>query len=229
MKEFKFRISKTIFLFSITIILSNSLSGQILDQIYLEADAVTKFSVGKESRETIRYRENLSVNVPKNSRFDNIVYGINMSLNYKLNDPFSIGIGSGINVVEAEKHPVIGYEHYTKVLLPFFFRFRYQTDISEKWKFLSDLNAGYQYTDFRYGNTEEGFDFQEKGGLLANIDLGIGRNYGKYTSFFKLGYELNQFQHEDSLRWIDNALDYNDKVEYKTYFHFIKLSLTIQI
>lgn len=229
MKKLKSPFLKTIFLFSITFILSNSLNGQILDKIYLEGDAVTKFSVGKESREIIRYRENLTVNVPKNSRFDNPVYGINLSLNYKLNNTFSTGIGSGINVVEQQEHPVIGNEYYTKVLLPFFLRFRYQKDISENWKFISDLNAGYQYTDFRYGNSEEGFDFQEKGGLLANLDLGIGRNIGKYTSFIKLGYELNQFNHEDSLGWIDNTLDFNDKVEYKTYFHLLKLSLTIQM
>ncbi len=220
---------KTIFLFSITCFFTNSINGQIFDKISLEGDAVTKFSIGNESREVIQYRDNLSVNVPKNSKFDNLVYGINLSLNYKLNNSFSTGIGSGINVVEAESHPVIGSEYYSKVLLPFYLRFRYQMDIAENWKILSDLNAGYQYTDFRYGNSEEGFDFQEKGGLLANVDLGIGRTIGKYTSFFKLGYEINQFQHEDSLGWLNDTLDYDDKVEYKTYYHLLKLSLTIQL
>jgi hypothetical protein len=229
MKKIKLPILKNLFLFSITFILSNSLSSQVLDRIYIEGDAVTKFSIGKESRQIIHYRENSSLNLPKNSRFNNSVYGINLSLNYKLNSIFSLGIGSGINVVETEKHPLLGGEYYSKVLLPFFLRFRYQKNISEKWKILSDLNVGYQFTNFRYGNSEEGFDFQEEGGVLANIDLGIGKNIGKYTAFFKLGYELNQFQNKVSLRSIDNTIENNEKVEYKTYFHLVKLSLTIHI
>ena len=228
MKKTKLPILKKLLLF-IIFILSSSLSAQILNKIYIESEAVTKFSIGKQSRETIKYREKSSVNVPKNSKFNNLVYGINLSLNYELNNAFSIGIGSGINVIETEKHPLIAGEYYSKVLLPFFLRFRYQKNISEKWKILSDLNLGYQFTNFRYGNSEEGFDFQEEGGVLANIDIGIGKNIGKYSAFFKLGYELNQFQSKVSLRSIDNTIEDNEKVEYKTYFHLVKLSLTIHI
>lgn len=228
MKKTKLPILKKLLLF-IIFILSSSLSAQILNKIYIESEAVTKFSIGKQSRETIKYREKSSVNVPKNSKFNNLVYGINLSLNYELNNAFSIGIGSGINVIETEKHPLIAGEYYSKVLLPFFFRFRYKRNISEKWKFLSDLNAGYQYTNSIYGNSEEGFDFQEEGGILANIDLGIGRNIGKYTTFFKLGYEINQFQNIVKLSSFDNTIENNAKVKYKTYFHLLKLSLTIHI
>jgi len=229
MKYLKFPMLKPISFFVLTFIVSFSGNAQLFEKISFEGDAVTKFSIGKETRDVIQYRENVSVNVPKNSKFNNMVYGINLSINYELNDSFLTGIGSGINVVEAESHPVIGSEYYSKILLPFYLRLRYQKNISKNWKFITDLNAGYQYTDFRYGNSDEGFDFKEKGGLLANIDLGVGKNIGKYTSFFKLGYELNQFQHEDSLGWVDTTLDYDDKVEYKTYFNFIKLSLTIQL
>lgn len=229
MTETKFPLLKKSIILFILIVCSPSLNAQIFDKIFIEGDAVTKFSVGKETRDSFKYRDNITIDVPNKSKFDSPVVGLNFSLNYKFNEKFSTGLGSGINIIKNQKHPIVSNEYYDKILFPLFVKFRYQKQFFENWVFLIDLNGGYQLSDFRYGNSNEGFDFQMKGGFLANIDLGIGKDLGKYTPILKLGYEINQFRHEDSLGWIDDSLQYNDKIEYKTYYHLIKLSLSIQI
>ncbi|MCM4155974.1 hypothetical protein [Gramella sp. AN32] len=221
-------ILNKLFLF-LLFIAANSIQAQIFDHIYLEGDAVTKFSVGKETRDHIEYRNNINVDVPENSKFDSPVFGLNFSLNYQINKSFIMGIGSGINVVHKDKHPIISNEYYDKIMLPLFTKFRYHHQFAENWLFSTDLNAGYQVSQFLYGYSNGEYDFEEKGGLLANLDFGIGKNLGKYTPVLKLGYEINQFRRKDSLGWIDESLQYDDKVVYKIYYHLIKLSLSIQI
>ncbi len=210
------------FIFSLLTITSKA---QDLERVYFEVDAVSKISIGETKRDQINYEQNFSIDVPRISTHENPIYGLNFSFNYKLNSHFTAGLGSGINFV-FEERPDFQNEYHNKILLPFFARLRYQTDLNTNLIFLSDLNAGYQYIDFRHGNTESGYLFQESGGLLINLDLGLGLNISKFTPIFKVGYELNQTNHKDSLGWITNY-NYDDMVEYATYYHLLKFSLSL--
>ncbi|MDT0678275.1 hypothetical protein [Autumnicola musiva] len=211
-------------------IFSSSLNAQFLENIYLEGEAVTKYSIGKESRRIIQYRENVSVDVPKNSRFDSPVYGINFSLNYRFNNSLSAGVGSGINFVKDQSHPYLAYEYYDKLMVPMILKVNYNMGISENWKILSELNGGIQLNEFAYGNSRQGFYIKEHGGLLAGVKAGIGRKVGKYTAILKFGYEWNQLTHEDSLGWYDNnEFDYSDIIEYETNYHLLNVSLAIRL
>ncbi len=207
---------------------SNSLEAQILDKLYLEGDAVKKFSVGKETRDNFEYH-NINFDVPKSTKFDSPVFGLNLSVNYQLSKSFVVGIGSGINVVHKDKHPVLPNEYYDKIMLPLFGKLRYQNQFSGNWLFITDLNAGHQLSQFLYGYSNDEYNFEEKGGLIANLDLGIGKTIGRYTPILKLGYEINYFKRITSLGWIDESLTDNDKIEYKIYYDLIKLSLSIHI
>ena len=200
--------------------------AQDFNRIYFEVDAVSKISVGETKRDQINYEQNFSIDVPRISIHENPVYGLNFSFNYKLNSNFSAGLGSGINFL-FEERPDFQNEFHNKIMLPVFARLRYQTDLNTQLFFLSDLNAGYQFVDFKYGNTENGYLFQESGGLLLNLDLGLGLEISKFTPILKVGYELNQINHKDSLGWITNY-DYDDMVEYSTYYHLLKISLSLK-
>ncbi|MDT0689160.1 hypothetical protein RM549_05150 [Salegentibacter sp. F188] len=220
--KFNYIIFTFLFLF-----ITNTSKAQDLNKIFLEAEAVTKYSVGETKRDVIYYEPSFTIDVPQISTHKNPIYGLNISLNYQLNSNFSAGFGSGLNFV-FEQRPDFANEYHTKIMAPFFARFRYQTDLSTNLIFISDINAGYQYVDFKHGNTENGFLFQESGGLLLNLDLGLGLKIAKFTPLLKAGYELNQSNHENSLGWIA-GYNYEDKIEYRTYYHLLKLSLSLRL
>jgi len=96
---------------------------------------------------------------------------------------------------------------------------------------LSDVKMGYQLSDYRYENTKYGFNFKESGGLLLGFDVGLGRNLVRYTPIIKIGYELIQFSHEDSLLgWVKSSgLSYFDKIYYKAYYNLLKVSLSVKM
>lgn len=65
------------------------INAQIFEDIYLEGEAITKYSVGEESRKTIVYQDNVTAMVPEYSKFNSPVYGLNFSLNYRFRNSFS--------------------------------------------------------------------------------------------------------------------------------------------
>ncbi|MDT0644709.1 hypothetical protein RM553_17850 [Zunongwangia sp. F363] len=218
------------FLLLILCIFSSSLNAQFLEKIYLEGEAVTKYSIGKESRRSIQYQDNITVNVPENSRFDAPVYGIGFSLNYRFNHSFSAGVGSGINFVKDQGHPYMANENYDKLMIPMIIKLNYDLDISENWKIVSELNGGIQLNEAAYGNSPQGFYFKEHGGMLAGVKAGIGRKVGKYAAVLKIGYEWNQLTNENSLGWYNyDGLTYNDIIEYKTNYHLLNVSLAVRL
>jgi hypothetical protein len=188
---------------------------------------VSKISIGETSRTRIDFPPNFSVNVPRVSNHENPIYGLNVSLNYRLNTNFSAGMGTGVNFV-FERHPDARNAFHHKVMLPFFGRLRYHKDINSNWLFLSDLNAGYQYIDFRHGYAENTYLFREKGGLLLNLDLGLGMKIHKFTPIFKVGYELNQSTLINRLDWLTDNPPV-DQIEYHTYYHLLKFSLSLSL
>jgi len=221
---------KTISILALFCLISLVLSAQESNKFYIETGFLTKISVGKPTRNTINYKPGVNANVPEISKFRNPVFGVGFNVNYNFNDHFSSGVGVNINIEKFENHPVIAYEYYDKVLIPLYLRIRYQNEIKTNWFLLSDLYFGYQFSDFKYWNTVNGFYFQESGGLLLGFDIGFGGKLGRYKPIFKIGYELNQFSHEDSLGWIGAPdLSYFDKVYYKTYYHLAKISLSLKI
>lgn len=214
----------------IFIFASVSAYSQNSQKFYFETDISSKISVGEITRKTFFYTPGLSINVPVSSRFYNPVYGLGLSLNYNLSSRFSLGIGSGINITKFDKHPVISDEYYDRVTFPLLASLSYTKDLHRNWFLLSRLKSGYQFADFRFVNTEEGFTFQETGGLISSFDVGLGRQFGQYTPHFTLGYEFNQFSHEDSLGWIsDPDITYDDKVFYKTHYHLLKIAMNIKM
>ena len=221
---------KLIYIILIFIFFSAPSFGQFLDKLYIEADFTTMFSVGEPKSKTIDYKPGITASVPKISKFNNPVNGLNFNLIYKVNNHFALGIGSGISIVKFEKNPVIGNEYFDRVSVPFYLRLGYQRKNDSNWTFLSDLNSGYQYYDFRFGNTDEGFYFQETGGLLINLNVGIGKKIYRFTPILKIGYELNQFSHNDSLGWIENMdLTFDDRINYKSYYHLLKFSISVRL
>lgn len=77
MTKKKHPILKNSILILFLIIFSTTANAQF-EKIYIEGDAVTKFAIGKEKRENIQYRENINVNVPKTSKFDNPILGLDI-------------------------------------------------------------------------------------------------------------------------------------------------------
>ena len=216
------------FIFTLLILfITNTSKAQDLDRIYFEVDAVSKISVGETKRDQINYEPNFSIDIPRISTHENPIYGLNFSFNYQLNPNFAAGLGSGVNFV-FEERPDLENEFHNKILIPFFARLRYQTDLNTNLFFLSDLNAGYQYLNFKHGNTENGYLFEESGGLLLNVDLGLGLKIAKFTPLLKVGYELNQFNNKNSLGWIPEY-NYEDMIDYETYYHLLKISLSLRM
>ena len=157
------------------------------------------------------------------------MFGLNFSLNYQINKSYVIGIGSGINVVHKDKHPILSKEYYDRIMLPIFIKFRYQNQFSDNWLFITDINSGIQLSQFLYGISYDTYDYEENGGLLANLDVGIGKKLGKYTPILKVGYEINQFRRIERISRIDKNLQEDDKIEFRTYYQLIKFSLSIKI
>lgn len=221
-------MKSTYLIFTLLILLiTNTSKAQDLNKINIEIDAVSKISVGETKRDQINYQSNFSLDIPRISTYENPIYGLNFSFNYQLNKNFAAGLGSGVNST-FEERPDFENEYHNKILIPFFARFRYQTNLNTNLIFLSDVNAGYQYLDFKHGHTEHGYLFEESGGLLLNVDLGLGLKIGKFTPVLKAGYELNQFNHKNSLGWMPDY-NYDDMIDYKTYYHLVKISLSLRI
>ena len=220
--------SLLIFLFVGTYVLN--INAQEFQRFSIEPDFHMKFSLGAQKRKTIDYQPGLTINIPEQSEYSGPVSGIGFCLNYHYSKKLTAGVGSGIDIVKFEKHPIAIDEYYDRITIPFFLKIGYQRELSNSWLLLSDVHSGYQFLDFRYGNTQEGFLYQESGGLMVNVNLGIGKQVGKYLPIVKLGYEFNQFSNEFSLGTLPGLeLDYDDKVYYKTYYHLLKASLSIKI
>lgn len=204
--------------------------SQAISSFYFETDLVTKISQGKSTRKNINYAPGISANVPKNSRFNNPVFGIELSLNYKLDKYISCGIGSGINITIFDNHPIIAYEYVNKVLIPTFIKIQYLQELPNNAYLGLNINPGYQFADIRYGNTIEGFYYNESGGLTLNANIFLGYDLGAHSIQLNAGYEINEFSHEDSLGGLNAAgLHYSDKIFYKTYYHLLKLGIGIKI
>ena len=216
------------YLFIAVLLISFISTAQDINKIYLEADFNTKISIGETSREIVMY-DNISVDVPKVSHFNNAVYGITLSMNYQLLKNFAAGVGSGVNFALYDNHPVLANEYQHRIFIPFFLRLRGQKLLGSKSFILSDLNAGYNYANSSFGNSQNGYHFKERGGYLLNLNLGIGTKIYRFTPIFKVGYELNQFSHENSLEWIGSGMSYDDKVKFKTYYHLLTFSLSMKL
>jgi len=207
-----------------------SLSSQNANSFFITADVQTKFSIGTPTRDIIEYSPDIIVNVPKVSLFRNPVYGINLSMNYILDRSFSVGIGAGLNVAKHEYNPVNFDEYYDKVMIPIYLRFNYEYNLQKEWMILSNINLGYQFSDQNFNNTENGFILQQKGGVIAGIDIGAGKKVNRFSPYMKLGYEFNYFNNEHSVveMGFEDAV-YSDKISYRRYYHSLKLSLGINI
>lgn len=212
-------------------ILGTSSYGQILKKINFEAEFVKKISIGKTTRKNINYEPSISANVPENAEFNNPVNGINFSVNYLINTNFSIGVASGINTVKYENNPLTSGEYYDKVMFPLFGQIKYQKIFTNNWSVFSDLKGGYQFYKSYFGNTENGFFYKEKGGLLLGIDIGFAKKINKFTPQIKIGYELNKFSNESSLGNGNNVngLNFNDKISFDTYYNLLTFSIGLKI
>lgn len=202
--------------------------AQNSDKFNFEADFSVKVSLGDETRRTIQYTPGITVNIPARSIYSNLVYSMEVGVNYKIVSGVSIGLASGINVVKFDNHPVVADEYYDRVMFPLLLKAGYQRDMGKGWFYNLTLAGGHQFADFKFANTVDGFLFQEFGGVIGYANIGIGKAFGKYNPVFSLGYEINQFSHEDSIGWIE-PLSYDDKVFYKTRYRFLRLSMRLKI
>lgn len=222
---------KRVYFLLIFMTLGASTYGQILERISFEAEYVKKISIGEPTRRNINYEPSVSANVPENAEFNNSVNGINFSLNYLINKNFSIGVVSGINAVKYENNPLTGGEYYDKVMFPLSTQVKYQRSFSNNWIVFSDLKGGYQFYKSNFGNTENGFFYEEEGGIVLGIDFGISKKLKKFTPQIKIGYELNKFSNETSLGNGngESGLDFNDRISYNTYYNLLTFSIGLKI
>jgi len=207
-----------------------SSSSQNAKSFFITTEVQSKFSIGTPSRDIIGYSPDIVVNVPKVSKFRNPVYGIDISLNYILNKRFSAGIGVGLNIAKHEYNPTDFDEYYDKVMIPVYFRLNYELNMQKEWMLLSNVNIGYQFSDQNFNNTANGFILEEKGGVVTGINFGAGKKDNRFSPYIKLGYEFNCFNNEHSL--VDMGfqdINYSDKIEYRRYYHLLKLTIGIKI
>ena len=210
-----------------------ALMSQDMNSFYVETNVQSKFSIGNPTRDIIEYEPGVRVNVPKVNKFRNPVYGLNISLNYMLNDTYSLGIGSGLDVSKYDYHPVEVNEYIDKVMIPLYLRLNYRHPIQNEWNIVSNIKLGYQFSETNYYNTNDGFLIKEKGGALAGINIGIGKTKGRYSPELKLGYEFNCFRHDYSIIGIPGFenlnLTYDDKIEFKSFYHLLTVSLGLKL
>lgn len=128
-----------------------------------------------------------------------------MSINYYLKKGFSIGVGTGLNAVKFERHPILQNEYYDKIMIPAFLKFRYTKPLNSNWNITSDFNLGYQFSKNYFDYSDKGFDYIEKGGNLYSVSIGVRKKINKYFFLFKIGHEFNQFNN-----LIDNNLTDNN-------------------
>lgn len=222
---------KKIYSLLIFMTLGASTYAQILEKISFEFEYIKKISVGEPTRKNINYKPSVSVNVPENAEFNNPVDGINFSINYLMNNSFSMGIASGINIVKYENNPLTSGEYYDKVMFPLFGQIKFQKLFTNNWSVFSDLKGGYQFYKSYFGNTKNGFFYKEKGGLLLGIDIGLTKKIKKFTPQIKIGYELNKFSNESSLGNGNNVsgLNYDDKISFDTYYNLLTFSIGLKL
>ena len=197
---------------------------------FIETQINTKIPIGNPTYNFFEYSPDVRIRVHSINKFRNPVYGLNISFNYLINNNLSAGIGSGINISKYDFHPVEVDEYIDKIMLPVYGRFNYKRKLENTWILRSNLKIGYQFADYNYGNTEDGFLFQDSGGIISGIYIGIGKNIKTYHPYLKLGYEFNQFSHKYSLKGYGlTDLSYDKQISFKTHYHLITLSLVLEI
>ena len=202
--------------------------AQHSDKLSLDIAFTSKISLGKPTRNVIQYDPATTVNVPARSVYNNPDYSLEAGINYHVSGGAYIGLASGISVVKFENHPIASAQYYDRVMFPLVLKAGYQNDIGKSWFYNLDLAAGQKFADFRFTNTDEGFLFLESGGLMGYASAGISKAIGKYRPFFSLGYEINQFSHENSIGWIE-PFSYEDKIFYKTQYHLLRMSVGVKM
>lgn len=224
----KVLITQAILLFMCNTILP----AQNPSKIQIDVEAPIKFSVGYKTQQQFNYKDLVTITTPKFDIYRNPVFGLNLSVLYRLNESFKIGIGSGINAEFFDDYPFIDNEYYNRLMIPVFGKLRYERKYNEKINVLSDLDFGYQVFDNRMLNDSNGFYFLDKGGFLSGIDLGAEYMIANYKLYLKAGYEINQYNHTMRLDWSSVSylnLTPDDKISYRSYFHVFKLTFGITI
>jgi hypothetical protein len=69
-----------------------------------------------------------------------------------------------------------------KVMFPLYGQITYQKSFLNNWSFFTDLKSGFQFYNSSFGGTEAGFIYKEQGGLLFGFDLGISKQFKKFTT-----------------------------------------------
>lgn len=137
----------------------------------------------------------------------------------------NIGIASGINVL---KHHYYGEAITDKVGIPLYFTLGNKIPLKRDWHLLTDMNIGYQFIDIyqNYSYQDKVWQYQQSGGILAGVDIGVVKSTKKYSPSIKLGYEFNKFKNIEHLGVeIENRP--LEKVVYYSYCHLLKIGVAI--
>lgn len=216
--------------FFIFTLLCFSASAQISEKLAFEMEYQLKFSIGQASTQSFDVFNKLTVDLPYVARYGYPVNALNANVLYKLGNHFSAGLGFGFNFVKFESIPFDPNSYYDKLSIPIYGRFKYNHDFKNKWLALVELDAGYQYTDSRwsYISALGEYGTTEKGGVMAGVNFGFGKQLKKCKPMVKIGYEFNQFSRQYIYSNKQNFLPTTyQTINIKTYYNLLKVGVSL--
>jgi hypothetical protein len=187
----------------------------------------SKFSIGEEVRSTILYEPGFTINYPKVSTYDNPVYCLEFGPNYDVSKLFNVGFATGIAVAQNVGNPLTSNQYFNRVMFPLSIHVGYLADLGPQVRLIPKYKVGYQFLSSQFGYTDEGFLYEQSGGLMMALGVELSRRIGDYWPSINIGYELNVIQSDVSLGWID-GYDYNDKYQFSTSYHLFNIGIGLK-
>ena len=205
----------------------NCINAQNSSKVSFKTEFSTLASVGIETRQTIEYEPGLTLDFPKISNYNGLVYRLEFGPDYEIFHNFKLGMTGGIAVIQGESNPLVSGDFFNRVMFPVIGNLEYHLQFGNGFSFVPKLKFGYQFSEDYFGHTEEGYLYEQHGRMIAGVDLGLMKRVGKYAFYLNLGYELQQMQNEVSLAWI-NGHKFEDKFKFITSTNCLKIGIGIR-
>ena len=187
-----------------------------------------KYSIGSELRKNMQYAPAFNINYPVRLLYNSPVYSLEVTAKYKFYPKVIAGLFTGIAVVKNEKDPWSTVPRFfDRVLFPVGIVMNYSHQVGENLKIEPEVRLGYQFSKANFGYTEFGFSYEQSGGMLYGVGIGLSRQVGEVTPGLYLGYELNRLQNDASL-WLHTEYDFQDRFRFKSTYHLLRLGFNIK-
>ena len=164
--------------------------------------------------------------LPKYNNYRNPVYGINVGLLYPLTEKIHGGIVIGINGSFYQNHLYYYDEYLNMLMVPMMARFTYTTQIKSRIYTVSDISGGYNFYRNVAGNTTNGFDFEERGGMKAMFSTGLGYKTNGRMITLQVGYDMTGYHNKARVNKLVNVSNPDtDFIRYKTWYQTLTVKL----